>query len=168
MREWYLIWNHSSEKRRKTRAVTGSGRVGTRGSEPGWNFFAVHASSSPEVRRRQKQRETPAHGVGSGEQGFVFVVLSDLRRGRRGLNQCWRVCGLKKMVHIADAPILLEKNALNQFSNSFPQPCRKIMFLAQLLETSHRTLLAHVAKRMQKLLHLIREKSSLLHSFTRD
>ena len=57
---------------------------------------------------------------------------------------------------------LLEKNALKQFSKTFPQPCQRIMFLTQLLQTSHRTLPAHVAKRMQKLLLLIRVKSSPL------
>ena len=62
----------------------------------------------------------------------------------------------------------LERNTLNQFSKSFPQPCRMITSLSQLLDTSHRTLLAHVAKRMQKLLLLIREKSSLFCLFMRD
>ena len=58
---------------------------------------------------------------------------------------------MKKSVHTADTPILLERKTLDQFSKSFLQNCGKVTFLTQLLETSHRTLPAHVAKRLQKL-----------------
>ena len=82
----------------------------------------------------------------------------------------WRRCSISKetshvlvrlclplLIRRLLLPLLLEKKTLNQFSKSFPQPCRKIAFLTQLLEISHRTLPAHVAKRMQKLLFLIGE-----------
>ena len=61
--------------------------------------------------------------------GRSVLFSCDLRRGRRVSDQCWR--------------------------KSLTQPCRKITSLTQLLETSHRTLQAHVEKRMQKLLLFI-------------